>query len=211
VDELDVGQNKMKNTKLASKIKRTFKTLLEPIGFTPSGSRIYVRNLNGLRQGVEFQPGRGHLDGQFTVNVFWSYTHQLDDKVSMDATKRIGQIAGLGDKWFSSADGELDASFSAIENLIMVYALPYLARYDEIHKILDAYQLGAISEHEAFGDDAGWRNFNLGYCFYTIGNYGEAMRHYQLVISNHSNDPYDWVKDRAHAANEQIQRIQAQQ
>jgi hypothetical protein len=197
----------MSDTKLKTRIKRLFKAYLEPQGFVLARARIPERKLQGLRQGIEFQPGTGHLDKKFTLNVYWSFTHSLDAGVAMHANKRIGDLAGVGDKWFSRSDSELDADFLIAEKLLIEVGLPYLARYDTIAKIVDACESGLLSSTDAFGIDEAWRHFNFGYCQSFLGNNAQSIEHYREVVSKHSERPYAWVQERKRVANEQLRNL----
>lgn len=96
----------MSNAKLKTKIRQLFNAHLESMGFLLERARIPERKLLGLRQGIEFQPGTGHLEGKYALNVYWSFMHSLDEGISMSAVKRIGHLTRGPDRWFSR---ELDS------------------------------------------------------------------------------------------------------
>jgi hypothetical protein len=197
----------MSDAKLKSRIKRIFKDEMESKGFVLKKPRIPERFLQGLRQGIEFQPGTGHLAGKYTLNVFWSFTHSLDEGISMAGTSRIGALTGSVDTWFSRQDEKLESDFSAVSELIKTVVLPYLEKYNSIESILAGVKSGELDISHALGVDAGWREFNLGYCFAFVGNRKEAVKHYSAVIEMHSNHTVEWVQNRKQAAISEISRL----
>ena len=58
----------MSDAKLKTRIKNLVKNSLSEIGFGLIKPRIIEREVDGLIQGVEFQPGTGHLSGKYTFN-----------------------------------------------------------------------------------------------------------------------------------------------
>jgi hypothetical protein len=198
----------MSDAKLKTKIKGLFKAHLESQGFVLAKKRCPERMLQGLRQGIEFQPGSGFLDQKYTLNIYWSFPHLLDFGCTMDAKKRIAQLVeGIGNGWFSRADADIDTDFQGVERLVVDVVLPYLAKYDTIEKIVHGYESGALSLGDAFGD--GWGPFNIGYCYAYLGNKPEAIKHYQEIVSKYSTEPYDWVQERKRVASEEIARLSA--
>jgi hypothetical protein len=132
----------MSDTALKARIRRLLKEHLALHGFELQKPRIVQRRIDHLRQGIEFQPGTGHLAGKYAVNVYWSFTHALDEEGTMAVCKRIGELSGSGDNWFSRADSDLDTDFAVVEQLVREFALPYLTRYDTIAKIVVANKAG---------------------------------------------------------------------
>ncbi|WAC43839.1 tetratricopeptide repeat protein [Pseudomonas sp. SL4(2022)] len=197
----------MSDARLKSRIKRIFKDEMESKGFVLKKPRIPERFLKGLRQGIEFQPGTGHLSGKYTLNVFWSFTHALDEGMSMHGTSRIGALTGGGDTWFSRQDENLESDFSAVSEIIKKVVLPYLDKYNSIESILAGVKSGELDTSRALGVDAGWREFNLGYCFASLGNKKEAVKHYSAVIEMHSTHTVEWVQNRKQAAVSEISRL----
>ena len=197
----------MSDAKLKTRIKRTFKAHLEPLGFSLASARHPQRRLEGLRQGIDFQPGTGHLDRRYTMNVYWSFTHPLDQGVSMDPCKRIGHLAGGVDRWFSREDAELEADYEAAEDLLLNVALPHLTRHDSIARIVAAAESGALSAADAYGQSVCWRAFNSAFCYAWLGQVAEAIRRYRTVVTEHSSDPYPWVQARCRVAMKQIERL----
>jgi hypothetical protein len=124
----------MSNATLKARIQRLLKEHLAVHGFELQKPRIVQRRIDHLRQGIEFQPGTGHLAGKYSVNVYWSFTHALDEEGTMAVCKRIGELSGSGDRWFSRADSDFDTDFAVVERLVVEVALPYLARYDTVAK-----------------------------------------------------------------------------
>jgi hypothetical protein len=190
----------MSDSKLKSRIRKFFHDELEPKGFVLKKPRIPERFLAGLRQGIEFQPGSGHLDRRFTLNIFWSFQHALDEGIAMHGTCRIGHITGNSDTWFSREDDKLGSEFEDAKSALVRVALPYLDKYSSIDRIVSGAASGEISLQQAFGGDAGWRHFNQGYCYAFLGKRKDAIDHYTQVIANHSDRPYAWVRKRREQA-----------
>lgn len=195
------------DAKLKTKIKKFFKAHLEDKGFLLTKARLPERRLAGIRQGIEFQPGSGHLDRKFTLNVYWSYLRPHDNGIAMHACKRIGHLVGGQDTWFSREDDLLDNDFQIVEKLIVDTVFPYFERYSTIERILAAHQRGELSDQDAFGLDAGWRLFNQGYCHAFLGDKAKAIKYYSQVVEQHSDHPYEWVKERKAIAIEQIELL----
>lgn len=198
----------MSDAKLKTKIKKLFREQLEPIGFTLNRARIPERKLIGIRQGIEFQPGTGHLNGKYILNVYWSYTHDLDEGFEFSALKRFGRHSTSQDNWFSREEADLEAEFEIVEALIVKTIIPYLENYNTISKIIESNGNGKLSDTEAFGLDVGWRHYNQGFCHLMVNDKDNAIFHFNEVISKHSNYPYEWVRKRKSSTIEMITRIQ---
>jgi hypothetical protein len=167
-------------------------------GFGLSKPRLIQRHVEGLRQGMEFQPGNGHLAGKYTINVFWSYTiSPISDTVSMHAVRRIGAFTGEGNAWYDRDD---QSQFEKIRGLISADVLPYLNKYSSIDCILEAVNDGSIASENAFPVDPGWRDFYLGYCHLHVGNVARAKVCLERVVHVHSTATYGWVIERRDAA-----------
>lgn len=190
----------MSDSKLKSRIQKFFHDELEPKGFVLKKPRIPERFLAGLRQGIEFQPGSGHLDRRYTLNIFWSFQHALDEGIAMHGTRRIGTLIGKSDMWFSRESDQLDSEFDVATSVLMRAALPYLDKYSSIDQIVSGAASGEIDLPQAFGQDAGWRHFNQGYCYAFLGKRKDAIDHYAQVIASHSDLPYAWVRKRREQA-----------
>jgi len=199
----------MSDSKLKTHIKRFYRNQMEPKGYVLKKARLPERFLDGLRQGIEFQPGSGHLAGQFTLNIFWSFTHPLDDGSSMSGAWRIGQILGQGDTWYPCEGDVLNAGFSAVSTALVNSALPFLDAYSTIQKIVEDTNSGKLDSGKAFGLDPGWNSFNQGYCHRFLGNRQEAIKHFQDVVEKHSDRPYDWVAQRRGASLAELQGLGA--
>jgi tetratricopeptide (TPR) repeat protein len=200
----------MSNAKLKTQIKRLVKEQLSQEGFSLSRLRIPERTTAELRQGIEFQPGTGHLSGQYTLNVYWSFRFFENDG-AMDGCRRIGDLLGCGDTWFSREDDKLDSEFVKVTQLIMDHAVPYLNAHNTIQKIIAAHENEDLSTAEAFGEDVGWQQFNLGFCYDHLGQNEEALAHLSRVIEEHSDEDYEWVQERKQMALNRVTRISASQ
>jgi hypothetical protein len=198
----------LSDAKLKAKIKKLFKEYLEPIGFTLNRARIPERKLIGMRQGIEFQPGTGYLNGKYILNVYWSYTHNLDQGYEFSASKRFGRCLTSQDNWFSHEEADLETEFELAEELVVKTIIPYLENYNTISKIIEFNTNGEITDTEAFGLDAGWRHYNQGFCHFMVNDKDKATYHFNEVISKHSDHPYEWVQKRKLSAIEMIALIQ---
>ena len=197
----------MSAAKLKTRIKCLHSSVLAEKGFVLDRARIPERRLSGLRQGIEFQPGTGHLAGKFTLNVYWSFLDALDDGNAMSASKRVGDLAGGTDSWFSQEDDAIDSAFQAVERLMNQRILPYLDRYDTLSKIVDACSSGELSEIDAFGVDVGWRRFYQGFCHLQLGHTAVAVEHFVRVVDLHSSAPYEWVQRRKRSAVDYLRQL----
>ncbi|UOB60543.1 hypothetical protein MRS60_31790 [Burkholderia pyrrocinia] len=167
-------------------------------GFELSKPRLIQRHVEGLRQGMEFQPGSGYLAGKYTINVFWSYTvSPINDKVSMHAVRRIGDFTDEGNAWYDRND---QSQFEKVRNLISTDVLPYLNEFSSIQRILQAVHDGVIASELAFPIDPGWRDFYLGYCHLHVGNVARARACLERVVRIHSIATHGWVLERRNVA-----------
>lgn len=188
----------MTDANLKKWIRQFVREELTAQGFDLSKPRIIQRHVEGLRQGMEFQPGNGHLAGKYTVNVFWSYTiSPIGDTVSMHAVRRIGDFTGEGNAWYDRDD---QSQFEKVKNLISTDVLPYLDRFSSIHRILEAVQDGLIASELAFPIDPGWRDFYLGYCHLHVSNVARARVCLERVVRVHSTATHGWVLERRNVA-----------
>lgn len=163
-------------------------------GFELKKPRLVERRIDHLRQGMEFLPGTGHLDGKYTVNVYWSYLlSPIQDDYSMHATKRIGFFDAGRDTWYGRED---EQDFEHVKTIILGKVVPYLESYNAIDKILTAIEEEKLRLEDAFPVDAGWREFYLGYCYLTLGDAGKARIHLEGVVKRHSDYPQAWVAER---------------
>jgi len=197
----------MSNAKLKTKIRQLFNAHLESMGFLLERARIPERKLLGLRQGIEFQPGTGHLEGKYALNVYWSFMHSLDEGISMSAVKRIGHLTGGPDRWFSRELDSLDTDFQFVEELVLGTALPYLVQHDSISKIISSYEAGTLSQTDAFGGDIGWRHFNLGFCYSSLCKTDAAIHHFNEVVTKYSDAPSAWAQHRKLSAYDYISQL----
>lgn len=197
----------MSDAKLKTRIKRFFKEEMEPKGYILKKARMPERFLAGLRQGIEFQPGTGHLGGQYTLNVFWSFMHSLDEGIAMHGNRRIGELCGEKDTWYSREESKLESDFEIVKEKLTTLVLPYLDKYSSIEKIIADASSGDLEPSKTFGISPGWRHFNQGYCYAFLGDRINALDHYQQVIEKYSDEPYEWVKKRKQAALVEISNL----
>ncbi len=197
----------MSDARLKTRIRQLFKEHLEPKGFLLTKKRIPERFLPGLRQGIEFQPGYGHLEGRYTLNIFWSFLTTLDDGNKWDGSRRIGELLGCGDVWFSREESELERDFAVVSDHVRRVVLPYLDKYSSIVRILEEVGQQFMLPSHAFGLDPGWQCFNKAYCRAFVGETERAIDLYRRVVVEYSNGPYEWVHERKRAALAEIQKL----
>jgi hypothetical protein len=184
----------MSDSTLKTRIRDLLKEHLIAHGFALKKPRIVERQVDHLRQGIEFQPGTGHLDGKYTVNVYWSYTlSPIQDDYSMHASKRIGFFNAQQDIWFVREDA---GHFEQVKEVVLGRVLPYLESYNTINKIIIAVDQGLLRLEDAFPVDAGWREFYLGHCYLKLDDLDKAKNHFEAVIYQHSHYPQTWVAER---------------
>jgi hypothetical protein len=173
----------MSDKDLKIKIQAFFKASLEAKDFVLKHARQPERMLSGLRQGIETQIGTGHLDGQYTLNVYWSFMTVLDEGVSMDVCKRIDKLSdqrkswfkrltvqfARQQRWFSRKNGDIESDFSKVQELILHAAIPFLDRYDTIEKILKAHANKEINAVDAFGEDVAGSTFTKATVMHSRG------------------------------------------
>lgn len=188
----------MSDANLKKWIRQFLRDELAAHGFELLKPRLIQRHLDGLRQGMEFQPGTGHLAGKYTINVFWSYgISPINDTVSMHAVRRIGDFVGEMNTWY---DREDLSQFDAIKDLILSKVLPYLDSFSSIRQILQAVEGGVIANESAFPIDPGWRDFYLGYCYLHVGNVAQAKTCLERVVYCHSTATHGWALERRNIA-----------
>jgi hypothetical protein len=157
-------------------IAQVGRDLLEPAGFDDRpNATTYERRADGLRQGIEFQPGTGTLKDRFTINVYWTFDGDPDPD-GFDFRERLGWFESGGDRWFSLADAErLTASMQSVAELLRAKVLPFLDRYRTSRAIVDAVDRNELDSPTAFGQDPGWRAWALARALAHAGERGRAI------------------------------------
>jgi hypothetical protein len=194
----------MSDSGLKTKIRRLVRDHLASEGFTLLRPRVPERLLVGLRQSLEFQPGISHLAGRFTINVRWTFTLAAPYEGAAHGRRRIGELAGGADTWFSREPAQLDEDFARATALILHVALPYLNRYASVESITSSYERGELTAKHAFGPDRGWQLFHLGFCYAFLGRTTAAVTSFQSLIQDHSSGPWDWMQERKTDAEQKV-------
>lgn len=201
----------MSDAKLKTRIKALFKAHLEPRGFTLESRRCPTRRLTGLHQGIEFQPGTGHLAGKFVMNAYWGFTDSLSDG-SMAACTRFAHPEPEkrgAERWFSRSEPDFDRDVALAERIVVEAVVPFLDRHDSLAKIVAACASGTLSEAAAFGQDIEWRNYYQGYAHASLGNVDAAIRHFDAVVTLYSDHPHDHVQRRKAAAQAYLDQLRS--
>jgi len=112
---------------------------------------------------------------RFTINVGWTFTLATPDDTAFHASRRIGDLAGGPDTWYSLAPDQIDEQFARATALILRIALPYLQRYTSVESIVRSHERGDLTIKQAFGPDRGWQLFHLGFCHAFLGRTNDAV------------------------------------
>lgn len=199
----------MSDAKLKTRIKNLVKDTLFEYGFSLVKPRLIERQVDGLIQGVDFQPGSGHLSGKYTLNVYWRFDYIEKDHISFDANRRIGDLANTNDLWLSREAENLESDFEKVKSYFYETILPYFEKYSSIQRLVEAYDRGEISKQHAFGTDLGWQCFNSGFSYAAINNKNLAIIELREVINKHSSNPYDWVQKRKKIAHNKLTELES--
>jgi hypothetical protein len=173
----------MSDKSLREKIAELGDVLLIPKGFDRQGPFLFERSLEQLIQGIEFEKGSSSKNNQFTANAFWRFDHNpLNYDFAMAYRERIGRFMTGYDEWFTFDPPEtLDNTFLRLPKVLSETVLPFLDKHNSISAIVHEYETGGISASVAFGSDIGWRNFNLGFCYLSLGEKAKAAEHLKVV------------------------------
>ncbi len=177
-------------------------------GFVADGPFRLGRTRPNIHQFVEIQPGHKQLEGYFTCNLCWKLTADgipTDDVY--DQTVRIGNLLGQGDVWLSHrTKAELDCSYQQLKTLLDEHGLPFLDRLGDLGRMIELYEAALPREPREqsnstspllfFGEDEGWKHYNLGFAYKALGNSEKAREHLLTVIEKLSDAPFAWVEDR---------------
>ena len=173
----------MSDKALREKLAELSDALLARNGFSRQKPLRFERRLGQLIQGLEFQKGSGSRKHQFTVNVFWRFDHNpLNYDWAMDYRQRIGRFTTGFDEWFTFDPPEtLENTFLRLRTILSDTVLPFLDKNNSISAIVSEYETGGITASTAFGSDVGWQNFNLGFCYLSLGEKEKAAAHLKVV------------------------------
>ncbi len=199
----------MSDARLKTKIRNLVKNSLGESGFKLLKPRIVERDVDGMKQGVEFQPGTGHLRGRYTLNVYWRFNYLPKDHLAFDSSRRIGELTADRDTWFSRESDGLDADFDRVVGLFETVIIPYLDRYSSLEMLIDAYLNGAITKAQAFGHDPGWQCFNAGFSLAALNKTTRAVAELKELIERHSSDDRDWVLERKIRARDMLAQLRS--
>jgi hypothetical protein len=194
----------MSDSRLKTQIRRLVQDHLAPEGFTLRKPRMPERHLPGLRQSLEFQPGANHLSGRFTINVCWTFMLGGPHEGVSHARRRIGELAGGADIWYSREPTKLDEDFGRATALLLRVALPYLQRYASVQSIVNSHEHGDLTVRQAFGPDRGWQPFHLGFCYASLGRTDAALTSLRSLLEDHSSEPLKFVQERKALAEQQL-------
>ena len=204
----------MSKSTLKAKVNQLAATC-EPYGFLLDGPFRLKRCLANLDQFIEIQPGHEWLEGKFTCNLCWKHTADgvaADDVY--DHVVNLGYLIGSSELWLShKTKDDLAASYSHVENLLKETCIPFLDRLSDLRRMIEMYEEieDASTPIEAptdarsfFGVDEGWMHYNLGFAYKMLGNQDKATAHLSLVIERHSDQPFDWVRNRQQKCKEAL-------
>jgi len=173
-------------------------------GFTQVTPWAFEKPLEGLCQGLGFVKGTRARDGAFTVDVYWRYTNsKRKTPWAMDCHRRINDFTSGGGGWFLIED---ERSYVRVADVFLNSVEPFLKAHESITCIIRSFEAGLYEEQVLFGPDAGWRQFNIGFCYLSLGNKVRAIDCLNMVVEKYSTENYDWVQERKLIALEELER-----
>ncbi|WP_375748581.1 DUF4304 domain-containing protein [Vibrio sp. HN007] len=197
----------MTKSKLKTRIKNFVKNELSDYGFSLVVPMTAERTVDGMIQGINFQSGTSYLTGKYTMNIYWRFKYFEKDYISLDGTRRIGELIDGKDLWLTFEGELLEEDFQKAKELVLKGAIPYLEEYASLRKLLESVENGNISKSNAFGVDVGWQCFNAGFSYAAIGQAREALQELIELVEFHSDRPVDWVQERKAVAQNKINEL----
>jgi len=189
---------------MRSRVKRFGDQFLVGMGLLQVTPWAFEKALSGLCQGVAFVKGERDKLGLFTVDVYWRYTNSPRNAPwAMDCHRRIGDFSSGGDEWYSISD---DQSYATVADALSRSVEPFFRTHESIEAVIRSFEGGQYTEQVLFGPDAGWRQFNIGFCYLSVGNKEKALECLKAVVEKHSKEQYDWVQERKIIAVQGIER-----
>lgn len=197
----------MSTAVLKKKIKEFGGRVLLPRGFLQTRTWDFEKEYPGLIHGVDFVNGQRGLQGCFTVNLYWRFTHsEYNSEGVMHYYQRVGEfLTSGGDQWFAIDD---DHSYKRIERIFIEFVEPFYKEHESIEAIIRSYEMGRHAPNLLFGIDIGWQTYNIGFCYKWLGQNDKAMSFLKEVIEKYSSYDYDWVQRRKQIAMKAIASIE---
>lgn len=187
-----------------SRIKQFGKQYLASKGFAQVTPWAFEKPLDGLCHGLGFVKGSRGRDGAFSVDVYWRFTNSKRNAPwAMDCHRRINDFVPGMDGWFLIED---EGSYTTVANIFLTIIEPFLKEHESVASIIHSLETGQYEERVLFGPDAGWRQFNIGFCYLSLGNKAKAIDCLNAVVEKYSSENYDWVQERRLIAMEGIER-----
>lgn len=178
----------------------------EPLGFLLDGPFRLKRSVPHIDQFIEIQPGHDWLDGQYTCNLCWKYTADgiaADDVY--DHAVNVGWLTGDSELWMNHESKDVDKSDGQLESLLLEAGIPFLDRIRDLRRMIEMYEAADKTSDPAgsptdprlfFGVDAGWKHYNLAFAYKVLGDSAKAKTHFNIVLEQHSDEPFTWVGER---------------
>ncbi|MDP1663310.1 MAG: hypothetical protein Q8L55_15465 [Phycisphaerales bacterium] len=192
--------------KLKEQVARLIAPTFSEHGFAQVTPLVFERPLQGLCHGVEFVNGTGGRKGRFTVNFYLRYTNSPRiDTSAMDCCFRINALSSCADPWCPI---DCEADYAWVLRVFLGPAAEFFQSHASIHAVLESASKGTYSDAQLFGNDPGWRCFHMGFCHLTVGHKENAAMHLRAVVEQHSDQSYEWVKERARLAADALTSIE---
>lgn len=176
---------------------------LRPHGFTLKTAWTAVRSCEHLIQGVNVQPGRGRLSGQFTVNAYWTFAIQpLEVPEGMEVIVDLRKILSTQQKakddafngWLPSKPAAtLERSFETLRRLFRDDVLPLLDEARTVDGIVRAYEAGRLDAPGAFGHS--WTGEKMAECYRLLGRLEDGRRRCEEYISSFEGEDRPGLKE----------------
>jgi tetratricopeptide (TPR) repeat protein len=202
----------MSKTTLKTTVMRLALTC-EPFDFVQDGPFRLKRSVPHIDQCIEIQPGRDWLNGKFTCNLCWKHTADgitADDVY--DHVVNVGWLAGKSESWMSHESKDaLEVSFGHLKSQLLDAGIPFLDNVRNLREMLNKYEqaektitpiVAPTDPRAFFGIDEGWKHYNLGFAYKALGDNDKARDHFDVVLEQHSNQPFDWINDRRQRCSE---------
>jgi hypothetical protein len=175
-------------------------------GFEHVGPYLLRRARNKLDQFIELQPGDRWLDGKFTCNIAWRFIF-----AGLPASNALHYRQRLSETWLPyKPDEEIENSYALLRRWIDAYSLPFLDSLDSVETLIKKYEEAVATNSDdivpaadnplLFFGRGGWKHCLLGFAYKEFGNVEKAKYHLNLVVEQHSSEPYDWVQQRKAAS-----------
>lgn len=204
----------MSKAMLKTKVKH-LATACEPHGFVLDGPFRLKRIVPHIDQFIEVQPGHDWLDGKFTCNLCWKHTADgVAAEDVYDHVVNVGWLVGKSELWMShESKDDVEASYGQLKSLLLDTGVSFLDGIRDLRQMIEMYEDAERTSNPIetptdprsfFGVDEGWKHYNLAFAYKVLGDQDRAKNHFNIVVEQHSNQPFDWVKERRQKCSEAL-------